>query len=92
MARVYLPGSLTRLFPGAPRRVEVEAVTVHEVIAQLEVRWPGMSSRLCDAGPSLRQHITIFVDGERATLFTPVAPASEVLIVPAVSGGDGTGR
>lgn len=87
MARVYLPGSLVRLFPGAPRRVELEAATVHEVIVQLEVRWPGMSSRLCDAGSSLRQHINIFVDGERAALSTPVAPASEVLIVPAVSGG-----
>ncbi len=87
MARVYLPGSLVRLFPGAPRRVELEAATVDEVIAQLEVRWPGMSSRLCDARSSLRQHINIFVDGERAALSTPVAPASEVLIVPAVSGG-----
>lgn len=87
MAYVYLPSSLARLFPSMPRRLEVEAGTVHEVIAQLDVRWPGMSSRLCDAGPSLRQHINIFVDGERATLLTPVAPAAEVLIVPAVSGG-----
>jgi molybdopterin synthase sulfur carrier subunit len=87
MARVYLPGSLIRLFPGAPRHVEVAAATVGEAIAWLEAHWPGMSSRLCDTGPALRPHIKVFVDGEPATLCTPIAAASEVLIVPAVSGG-----
>ena len=87
MAEVVLPASLVQLFPGAPRRVQVEGATVQEVIGRLDERWPGMRSRLCTAAPSLRPHISIFVDAEQSRLDTPVAPNAEVRIIPAVSGG-----
>ncbi len=87
MTQVYLPRSLLTLFPTAERRPSVEATTVAEVIERLEERWPGMRARLCDAGPTIREHINIFVDGEPATLETPVGPASMVHVIPAVSGG-----
>lgn len=87
MAQVYLSASLVELFPGAPRRVEVEAATVREVIDQLDARWPGMRQRLCDTAHSLRRHIRIFVDAEQSALTSSVAPGSEVRIIPAVSGG-----
>jgi molybdopterin converting factor small subunit len=87
MAVVYLPSSLTVLFPGAPRRLCVEAATVHDLIDVLNEQWPGLRSRVCDAGPVIRQHVNIFVDGEKSTLATPVALSSEVHIIPAVSGG-----
>ena len=87
MAEVYLPRSLLTLFPTAERRPTVEAATVAEVIDRLEERWPGMRARLCDAGPSIRQHINVFVDGEPAVLATPVGPRSTVHVIPAVSGG-----
>lgn len=87
MARVHLPASLARLFPGAPRDLEVEAASVGELIGRLDAQWPGMRDRLCDAGPEIRRHITVFVDSERADLATPLAPGAEVQIIPAVSGG-----
>jgi molybdopterin synthase sulfur carrier subunit len=87
VAQVVLPGTLVALFPGAPRRLEVEAATVREVIAGLEAGCPGMADRLLTAGPAIREHIRVFVDGEMATLDTPVAPSSTVIVVPAVSGG-----
>jgi molybdopterin converting factor small subunit len=87
VARVHLPGSLVRLFPGAPREVEVAATSVGELIARLDARWPGMRDRLCDAGPEIRRHINVFVDGERARLDTPLVRDAEVQIIPAVSGG-----
>jgi molybdopterin synthase sulfur carrier subunit len=87
MVEVYLPRSLTQMFPTAERRPHVEAATVAEVIDRLEERWPGMRARLCDAGPVIREHINVFVDGDRANLATPVGPASVVHVIPAVSGG-----
>jgi molybdopterin converting factor small subunit len=46
-----------------------------------------MRDRLCDAGPTLREHINVFVDRRPADLSTHVSTASEVHIIPAVSGG-----
>ena len=87
MATVVLPQSLTALFPGSPRRLEVAAATVADVLTDLDGRWPGMRDRLCDARPSIRRHIIIFVDGERADLDTEVGPGSEVFVLPSMSGG-----
>lgn len=87
MADVYLPGSLAVLFPGAPRRLGVAAESVRDLLAQLDRRWPGMWDRLCTAGPEIREHINIFVNGEKAALHTPLAPGAVVRIIPAVSGG-----
>ena len=87
MVQVHLPRSLLVLFPTAERHPTVEADTVDQVIQRLEDRWPGMRARLCDAGPVIREHINVFVDGERANLTTPVGPGSIVHVIPAVSGG-----
>ena len=87
MATVYLPASLVTLFPGAPRRLQVEAATVAALVDALNARWPGMRDRLCAPGPSIRQHINIFVDGERSTLSTALNPEAVVHVIPAVSGG-----
>lgn len=84
---VHLPRSLIALFPGASRRVTVEGATVAAVIDDLERKVPGIRNRLLDAGPSLRTHLNIYVDGVRADLTTPVAPGTAVHVVPAVSGG-----
>lgn len=87
MAQVVLPASLVQLFPGAARRVQVDAATVGSVIDGLDQRWPGMRNRLCIPGPAIRRHIRIFVDSEQSTLETAVTATSEVQIVPALSGG-----
>lgn len=87
MATVFLPQNLAVLFPGAPRRLAVDAATVMEVVNQLNQRFPGMRSRLLDAGPALREHILIYVNGERAGLGTPVGPDAEVRVIPSITGG-----
>ena len=84
---VTLPAVLARLFPGCVRRVELSASTVDEVIDALDSRWPGMRDRVCDSTPRIRRHINIFVEGERATLQTRLAPGAEVMIMTAISGG-----
>jgi molybdopterin synthase sulfur carrier subunit len=92
MATVILPRSLIALFPAAPRRGDVDAATVAEAIDRLDELAPGMRNRLIDAGPALREHIKVFVDGAPATLGTPLRPDSTLHVIPAVSGGQATGR
>lgn len=87
MAKVFLPQNLTVLFPGAPRQLELESTTVAELIDQLNQRYPGMRNRLITAGPTLREHILIFVETEKANLSTPVPPDAEVRVIPSITGG-----
>jgi sulfur-carrier protein len=87
MADVHLPGTLTPLFADLPRRVDVDATTVDDVIAHLEERWPGLRDRLCEPGPQLRSHIHVYVDRERARLDTKIEPRSRVDVIAAISGG-----
>jgi molybdopterin converting factor small subunit len=87
VADVHLPRSLVALFPGAPRRVSARGATVADVIADLDAQVPGIRNRLVDAGPVIRTHINVFVEGERATLATPVPPDAVMHVIPAVSGG-----
>jgi molybdopterin converting factor small subunit len=75
------------LFPGADRRMEAHGASVLEVITDLDRRVPGLDNRVLDAGPAIRTHLNIFVNGERADLATPVPPGAQVHVIPAVSGG-----
>jgi sulfur-carrier protein len=87
MADLHLPGTLTPLFAGLPRHVEVDADTVDAAVDELERRWPGLRDRLCEPGPRIRSHIHFYVDQHRATLDTPIEPHSRVDVIAAISGG-----
>lgn len=85
--RVHLPRSLVELFPGAATVLSADGATVEELFRGLDERWPGMWDRLCHAGPSLRSHLNVFVDGRRADLGTARGPGAVVRVIPALSGG-----
>jgi molybdopterin synthase sulfur carrier subunit len=84
---VILPRSLVSLIPGTSRTTEIEASSVAEAIDRLDELTPGLRNRLVDSGPTIRQHINVFVDGEMATLQTPIGPNATIHVIPAVSGG-----
>ena len=84
---VRLPAALTRLFPGSPARVEIDAGDVAGMIDALDALWPGMGDRIRDSTPAVRRHMNVFVAGRRATLATPLRPGCEVFVLTAVSGG-----
>ena len=84
---IRLPRSLTALFPGCPAEVIVAGATLLDAVDDLDRRVPGMRNRLLDAGPEIRRHLNLFVDGELAGLKTPLRPGAVVRVVPAVSGG-----
>jgi molybdopterin synthase sulfur carrier subunit len=87
MAELHLPSTLTPLFQGLPRELEVDAATVDEAITRLDERWPGLRDRLCEPGPALRRHINVYVDRERGDLATALKPRSRVDVIAAISGG-----
>ena len=86
-ATVHLPRSLVSLFPGSEKRMPASGATVLEVIRDLDTRVPGLANRVLDAGPSIRRHLNLFVDGQLAALDTPVPAGAQVHVIPAVSGG-----
>ena len=87
MAELHLPSTLSPLFAGLPRRLEVDAGTVAEALDQLEERWPGFRDRICEPGPALRRHIHVYVDRQRAGLDTALEARSRVDVIAAISGG-----
>ena len=86
---VHLPRSLVTLFPDPPpRRYDASADTLGGLVDELDAGWPGMRDRLCEAGPRIREHINVFVDGERERdLGATLAEGADVHVIPAVAGG-----
>lgn len=70
---------------------EVPGGTVREVIDELDRRYPGIGSYICDDVGRLRRHVNIFVGDEpirdRASLGDILAPDARVFILQALSGG-----
>jgi molybdopterin converting factor small subunit len=88
----YIPGPL-REFTSGQSRVEIAtgAATLGEALSTLWTLYPGLRDRVATEQGQVREHINIFVGNEHMRytggLATPVTPASEISIIPAVSGG-----
>ena len=89
MAIVHLPRSLVILFNDPPPpRLDSDAATLLALVDQLDAGWPGMRDRLCEPGPRFREHINVFVNGDRQTdMATPLPADAVVHLIPAVAGG-----
>ena len=87
-----IPGPL-RAFTGGESRVEIAGApaTLRDALEFLWAAWPGVRDRIMTEQGEVREHINLFVGPEdvRYTggLATPVPPAGEITIVPAISGG-----
>jgi len=84
---VVLTAALIRLFAGCEARQRISARTVGEMLDALDRQWPGMRDRLRDSTPAIRRHISVFVDGRRAGLETPLTEGAKVYVLTAMSGG-----
>lgn len=66
---------------------QVEGTTLQEALDDLFRVEPGVRSHLLDEQGRIRPHVSVFVDGQQASLETPVHASSEVRVLQAVSGG-----
>lgn len=87
-----IPGPL-REFAGNHDEVTVDGAPrdVAGALSMLWEEWPGLRDRLLNELGEVRPHVNIFVDGECIRycggLDAAVRDGSEVVIVPALSGG-----
>jgi molybdopterin converting factor small subunit len=85
--KVLLPSPLAA-YTANRREVEAEGATLAELFADLDRRYPGLRFRVIDEQEAIRAHIKVFVNRVQAsTLTLGLAPADEVLVVAALSGG-----
>jgi len=89
MAKLRLPTVLRPLADGSAV-IEVEANDLAALAAEIQRRFPALADRLYDADGAWRDFVSVFVDGEDARYLdrtAPITPASEVQLLPAISGG-----
>jgi photosystem II stability/assembly factor-like uncharacterized protein len=86
MAVVALRPPLREL-AGGSREVVVDGTTVGEVLRRLELDHPKLSGWVLDDRGRVRQHVAVFLGGERVDGGAPLAPDARLDIVGAVSGG-----
>jgi hypothetical protein len=87
MPTVYIP-SLLQPLTADQGQLQVDGLTVREVIGNLDKRHPGIQDRLIENG-RLRANISIAVDGEITPLglLEEVNEDSEIHFVAAIKGG-----
>ncbi|MEO1291531.1 MAG: MoaD/ThiS family protein [Pseudomonadota bacterium] len=81
MPTVGLWGSLRDAAEGR-ETVEVEAETIREMLTRLAEAYPGLA-------PQIERGVSVSVDGKiyRNAWLTPLAPDSEVYLLPRLTGG-----
>jgi sulfur-carrier protein len=82
MAKVSSSAQAVRDLTGGIDRFEVEATSVRALIAALEARFPGL-------GGLVGTRMALAIDGEihHDALAEPLAPDSEVVLIPRIAGG-----
>ena len=89
MPRVVFGQALQRHVKCPP--VEIGGATVREALDAAFAIYPSARSYVLDDQSHVRKHVSIFLDGrmvrDRTCLAEPVNDRSEILIVPALSGG-----
>ena len=71
--------------------VEINAATIGEAFAELQVRYPGIKERLVDDNGEVRRFVNVYVNEEDIRFLenqrTPLKDGDEISIIPAIAGG-----
>jgi molybdopterin synthase sulfur carrier subunit len=85
--KVRIPSPL-RSYTGGQANVTADGATVAEVLRDLDRQFPGLGFRVVDEQGALREHMTIWLDGERCRdLDADVSGLDELVVMQALSGG-----
>jgi molybdopterin synthase sulfur carrier subunit len=72
---------------GGNSDVHLEGLTVGQVLRALETAWPKTVGWVLDERGRVRQHVNVFVNGERVREDASVAPGDRLHVLPSISGG-----
>jgi molybdopterin synthase sulfur carrier subunit len=86
MAVVRLRAPLSEL-AGGRRELELEGTTVREVLRALEREHPAIEGWILDEHREIRQHVNVFVNGEKSREETALAADDRIHVIPSISGG-----
>ena len=90
MSTVFIPAVL-RASVGGAKSLELEGDSIRGVVAALVAKHPSLGSQLLTSEGDLNRFVNVYVNGQDvrylAGLDTPVVPADEVRLLPAMAGG-----
>ena len=86
MPVVRLRAPLSEL-AGGKRELELAGATVREVLRTLETEHPAIAGWVLDERATIREHINVFVNGERGREDTALAVDDRIHVLPSISGG-----
>jgi molybdopterin converting factor small subunit len=85
VAVVRLPAVLAERAGG--RQLVVDGDTVRDVLRRLEREQPPLAGWILDERGRIREHVNVFVNGERGWEETALADTDTLHVVPSISGG-----
>jgi molybdopterin synthase sulfur carrier subunit len=86
MAVVRLRAPLSEL-AGGRRELELDGATVREVLCALEDEHPAIAGWILDERVRIREHVNVFVNGERGREDTALRSDDCIHVLPSISGG-----
>ena len=86
MAVVRLRAPLSEL-AGGQRELRLEGATVRDVLRALEREHPAIAGWILDEQTSIRQHVNVFVNGEKSREETECRAEDRIHVIPSISGG-----
>ena len=90
MSTVFIP-SVLRANVGGVKSLQLDGDSIRDVVGALIDQHPSLSSKLLTDDGDLNRFVNVYVNGQDVRylsgLDTPVAPADEVRLLPAMAGG-----
>jgi molybdopterin converting factor small subunit len=83
MIRLTLPSTVANRYTGGENELEIDAVSVRQLLRDLESRYPGL-------GREIERAMALVIDGElhQDPFMESLEGASEVFVLPKIAGGD----
>jgi molybdopterin converting factor small subunit len=72
---------------GGRRELELDGATVREVLRALEREHPAIAGWILDEQAAIREHVNVFVNGEKSREDTATSAADRIHVIPSISGG-----
>jgi len=86
MPVVRLRAPLSEL-TGGRQELELSGSTVGEVLLALEHEHPAIAGWITDEQRRIREHVNVFVNGEKSGEETALSPDDRIHVIPSISGG-----